>query len=56
MLIGDFDYRGMPRGFAQHKDMKKDCPDMLAPAWIHYWKKKWYKAGVKMVVKCVKEN
>ena len=44
--------RGQARGYARHADNTKDCPDLLAPAWVHYWKKKWYQAGQKMVVKC----
>ena len=51
-MIGDLYCRGQARGYARHADDTKDCPDRLAPAWVHFWKKKWYKAGKKMVVKC----
>ena len=44
--------RGQARGYAKHADNTTDCPDLLAPSWVHYWKGKWYKAGQKMVVKC----
>ena len=56
ILIVDFDCRGFKGGHARHRDLTKECPHHLAPAWTYWSGGKWNEAGEKMVVKCVKEE
>ena len=51
-MVGVIYCRGQARGYARHADDTKDCPDHLAPAWLHWYQGKWIKAEQKLVVKC----